>query len=80
MSTRRLGSRQAERDVWHTHGGMLQGQSVLLGEVRAPVVRNYLHLGSVLDTTGAMMLAIHYRSSTTAGTLRVLRNRVFRLE
>ena len=67
----------AKRDIWHSHGGMLGGNSALLGHVTAPVVRNYVHLGSVIDATGAMMSEIRYRASSTTDTLRVLRTKVF---
>jgi len=77
MCLRGKGAKSAKRDIWHGHGGMLGGNSALLGHVTAPVVRNYVHLGSVIDATGAMMSEIRYRASSTTDTLRVLRTKVF---
>mgnify|MGYP007048886522 CR=1 FL=1 len=77
MCLRGKGAKIAKRDIWHSHGGMWGGNSALLGHVTAPVVRNYVHLGSVIDATGAMMSEIRYRATSTTDTRRVLRTKVF---
>ena len=77
LAIRGPGTKQAKRSIWHEHAGKLQGVSSLLGNVVAPVVRNYIHLGSVLDAAGSMMPEIKHRAQTTTDTLRILRTRVF---
>ena len=71
------GTKHARHAAWHEHQGHVQGHSDLLGQLRAPIVHNYIHLGAVFDANGAMTPEIRYRASTTAASLQVLRRRVF---
>jgi len=59
------GMKRARHAAWHEHGGRVCGTSVLLGNVSAPLVHNYVHLGSVFDANGSLVPEIKYRATTT---------------
>eukprot|EP00959_Pyramimonas_sp_CCMP1952_P173098 3617444-Pyramimonas_sp.AAC.2 len=72
------GMKRARRAAWHEHGGRIQCTSGMLGELSAPIVHHYVHLGLVIDANGSLILETKYRATSTVASLQVWRRRVFK--
>ena len=74
VARRGEGEKAARREAWRAHDGYVHSATQLFGAARAPIARNYVHLGSAFDAHGPMA---KHRASATAAPMQVLRRRVF---